>query len=52
VQYRELSFKQNLLDIRIAEGKSIDAILSSPAAKAMIPADKTTFVVMKNTLKE
>lgn len=52
VQYRELSFKQNLLDIRIAEGKSIDAILASTAAKSMVPADKTTFVVMKNTLKE
>jgi hypothetical protein len=27
VQYRALSFQENLLDIRIAEGKSIDTIL-------------------------
>jgi hypothetical protein len=52
VQYRELSFQENLLDIRIAEGKSIDAVVSSPAVSRMIDIQKPTFIVMKNTLKE
>ncbi len=45
-EYRELSFQENLLDIRIAEGKSIDAIMQSPIIASMKQVDKPTFLVM------
>lgn len=46
-QYRELTFQENLLDIRIAEGKSIDAIMSAPIIESMQTVDLPSFLVMK-----
>ena len=54
-EYRELSFQENLLDIRIAEGKSIDAIMQSPVISVMQDVDKPSFLVMRDaqfTMKE
>jgi hypothetical protein len=49
VQYRELSFQQNLLDIRIAEGKSIDALLQTPIVTNMQDVDKPAFLIVRDT---
>ena len=46
-QYRELTFQENLLDIRIAEGKSIDAISNAPIVQAMQNVETPSFLVMK-----
>ncbi|MBP6981162.1 hypothetical protein KBB25_00085 [Candidatus Gracilibacteria bacterium] len=46
---RELSFQENLLDIRIAEGQSIGTIMTSPIVSTMQNVDKTTFLVIKGT---
>lgn len=48
VQYRNLSFQENLLDIRIAEGKSIDNIMRSPAVMGMQNVDNSSFLVLQN----
>lgn len=44
---RELSFEENLLDIRIAEGQSIGTISASPVASTMQAVEKTSFLVIK-----
>jgi hypothetical protein len=49
VKYRELSFQENLLDIRIAEGKSIDTIMQSSVIAGMQEVDKPTFLVLGDT---
>lgn len=49
VQYRELSFKENLLDIRIAEGKSIDAIMKLSIVSNMVPVESSTFLTLPET---
>ncbi|MBX9808953.1 hypothetical protein K2X92_01010 [Candidatus Gracilibacteria bacterium] len=46
-QYRELTFQENLLDIRIAEGKSIDAISNAAIVQAMQTVETPGFLVMK-----
>ena len=48
-QYRELTFQENLLDIRIAEGKSIDAIIAAPIIQSMQAAETPSFLVMRDT---
>jgi hypothetical protein len=47
-QYRELTFQENLLDIRIAEGKSIDAISNAPIVQSMQTVESPGFLVMKD----
>lgn len=49
VQYRELSFQENLLDIRIAEWKSIDALMKTPLVSTMPSVEKSTFLILKGT---
>jgi hypothetical protein len=49
VSYRELLFKENLLDIRIAEGRSIDAIVNSPVVARMENVEKPSFLVLKDS---
>lgn len=46
-QYRELTFQENLLDIRIAEWKSIDAIMSAPIIASMQAVESPSFLVMQ-----
>jgi hypothetical protein len=47
VKNRELSFQENLLDIRIAEGQSIGAVMSAPILWYMQNVDKPQFLLMK-----
>lgn len=47
--YRELVFKENLLDIRIAEGKSIDAVMNTEIISKMQNSQNSTFLVMTNS---
>ena len=49
MQYRELTFQENLLDIRIAEGKSIDAITRSPIMNHMEVVQSPSFLVIQDT---
>lgn len=49
-QYRELTFQENLLDIRIAEGKSIDAIAAAPIMQSMQVVEAPSFLVMRDTV--
>lgn len=44
---RELSFQENLLDIRIAEGQSIGSIMTSSIVNTMQNVDATTFLIIK-----
>jgi hypothetical protein len=44
---RELVFSENLLDIKIAEAKSLKALQDSPHVHSMINAEKWQFLVMK-----
>lgn len=46
---RELAFKENLLDIRIAEGKSIDVIMNSAIISSMQNVANPWFLVVKDT---
>jgi hypothetical protein len=48
VKNRELSFQENLLDIRIAEGQSIDSVMSSPLISKMQDVTAPQFLVMKS----
>ncbi len=48
VENRELAFKENLLDIRIAEGKSIDAVMNSPIVSKMQTTSAPSFLVLKD----
>lgn len=48
-QYRELTFQENLLDIRIAEGKSIDAIANAPIVHGMLTVESPSFLVMNDS---
>ncbi len=48
VQYRNLSFQENLLDIRIAEWRSIDTIIRSPVVSTMQNVDNSTFLVVED----
>lgn len=47
-QYRELTFQENLLDIRIAEGKSIDAVANSSIMSKMKDAGTPSYLVMRD----
>ncbi len=47
VKNRELSFQENLLDIRIAEGQSIGTVMNSPIIVSMQNVDRASFLVMK-----
>jgi hypothetical protein len=49
MQYSELSFQENILDIRIAEWRSIDTILSFPTVQSMQSIDKPQFIILKNS---
>jgi hypothetical protein len=46
VEYRNLSFQENLLDIRIAEGKSTDTILRSSTVAGMQNVDVSSFLIL------
>ena len=48
VKNRELSFQENLLDIRIAEGQSIGVVMSSPLIATMQDVTSPHFLIMKN----
>lgn len=48
MQYRELTFQENLLDIRIAEGKSIDAITNAPIIASMETVVSPSFLVIQD----
>lgn len=48
VQNRELSFQENLLDIRIAEGQSIGTIMESPVISLMQDVEQPTFLVLQD----
>lgn len=48
VESRELAFKENLLDIRIAEGKSINSVMSSAIVTQMENATTPGFLVLKD----
>lgn len=53
VKNRELSFQENLLDIRIAEGQSIGSIMGSQIIVSMEEVVSPHFLVLKNqTVKE
>lgn len=47
--YRELVFKENLLDIRIAEGKSIDAVMNADIIGKMQDSKNSSFLVMSDS---
>ncbi|MBP9779731.1 hypothetical protein KBD33_03875 [Candidatus Gracilibacteria bacterium] len=49
MSYRDLLFKENLLDIRIAEGRSIDSIINSPVVARMENVEKPLFLVLKDS---
>ena len=44
---RELSFQENLLDIRIAEGQSIGTVMNSTVIASMQAVERPTFLVTK-----
>ena len=47
VKNRELSFQENLLDIRIAEGQSIGTVMNSTVIASMQAVERPTFLVTK-----
>ncbi len=47
---RELNFSENLLDIKIAEAKSLTTLQESPYVQSMVDAEKWQFLVMKENL--
>ncbi len=47
VKNRELSFQENLLDIRIAEGQAIGSVMNSSIITSMQVVDRPGFLVMK-----
>ncbi len=47
VKNRELSFQENLLDIRIAEGQAIGSVMNSSIISLMQTVDRPGFLVMK-----
>ncbi len=47
VKNRELSFQENLLDIRIAEGQAIGSVMNSSIISSMQMVDRPGFLVMK-----
>lgn len=48
VENRELAFRENMLSIRIAEGKSIDSIMGSAIVTQMEDAVNPGFLVIKD----
>ena len=49
---RELSFQENLLDIRIAEGQAVSVIMNSPVVVAMQNVEAPTFLVTKDPIAD
>lgn len=49
---RELSFQENLLDIRIAEGQSIGTVMGGAVISYMQAVDRPEFLVMKGEALE
>ena len=47
--YRDKLFEENLLDIRIAEWRSIDAIVNSQIVTRMENVEKPLFLVLKDS---
>jgi hypothetical protein len=47
VKNRELSFQENLLDIRIAEWQSIGTVMNASVIASMQNVDRVNFLVMK-----
>ena len=52
VKNRELSFQENLLDIRIAEGQSIGSVMGGAVISYMQGVDRPEFLVMKGQALE
>lgn len=48
MENRELAFRENMLNIRIAEGKSIDSIVGSDTVQKMEEAVNPGFLVIKD----
>ena len=48
-EYRDLAFKENILDIRIAEGRSIDVVMNSDIVSRMENSSKPSFLVLQDT---
>lgn len=48
VENRELSFQENLLDIRIAEWQSMGTIMDSPVVTSMENVEQPTFLVLQD----
>lgn len=46
---RALQLKENLLDIRIAEGRSIDVVMSAEIVNKMQETQNSTFLVSKDS---
>ena len=49
VETRALQLKENLLDIRIAEGRSIDVVMSAEIINKMQETQNSTFLVSKDS---
>lgn len=49
VETKALQLKENLLDIRIAEARSIDAVMNAEIIKKMQDSNNSSFLVMKDT---
>lgn len=49
VEMRALQLKENLLDIRIAEGRSIDAVMNAGIINRMENVSNSSFLVLKDT---
>ena len=46
---RALQLKENLLDIRIAEGRSIDTVMNAGIINRMENVSNSSFLVLKDT---
>ena len=49
VEMRALQLKENLLDIRIAEGRSIDTVMNADIINRMENVSNSSFLVLKDT---
>ena len=49
VEMRALQLKENLLDIRIAEGRSIDTVMNAGIINRMENVSNSSFLVLKDT---
>ena len=50
LERRNLTFEQNLLNIRIAETESLSTISENPSVEKMTPIDSPKYLVLKDSL--